>query len=845
MPAGIPDYELLRPIGRGSYGEVWLARSVTGAYRAVKIVDRSSFEHDRPYEREFAGIRRFEPVSRNHNSQVDVLHVGRNDAEGYFYYVMELADDEQTGQQIDPERYVPKTLRSELKRRGRLPPAESLQVGLALAQALDHLHRQGLIHRDVKPSNIIFVHGAAKLADIGLVADLGATRSFVGTEGYVPPEGPGTPQADLYSLGKVLYEISTGRDRLEYPELPTELRRLPDRRLLAELNEVIVKACDQDPKRRYRSAAEMQADLELLREGQSLREQRRRTRRLAVARRMLLGTAVGAVLLLGGGYAFLRPKQAPILLEDDFKGSSLNPRKWTWQGTNAFPLPHGTNRLPVAYQGFQSGEVVQTNGAVRLCANATSSNGLASVEVVWLDSNLALEDKGDLEVDLALRHSISRGTVSVRLSTGMAPSHPNDPDAVVLYEATRPSRGVLTNHLRIQLLAHAKLALVYDTESTRPVDLSRVKQWRLRFFVRAETSSGFPPATNVWLTVDWVRIKGVPHGNGVVGVVTDHASGRPIEGAKVTCRQDSKSAHSLTNGSFQLATQPGLLDFKIEQEDYWPLETNAVWIGYNQLSPLLVELQKRPEALRFGDVVQTYPLPDWDVLGMDVRDNRVWALAARADQADVLLSLTLATGELQILNEFGTASRSLSFAPDANLQFSGLAWCGPQLLATVCWAGRIYALNDTNYTQLRLFQTNDADFVSVVADHSPEHPLYYPRDPAWDGRYLWLLEHDEQIGGRFGLWQFDLQANRLLQRVEACDEDITGLAWANGKLWVSARSGWVYEADPDLALSRRLLLTGKEHHFRGDYSHLAFADGFLWGWDTHRQCLCKIKIDDQ
>ena len=136
---------------------------------------------------------------------------------------MELADDEERASRLT--RHVPpRTLRSELKRRERLPPEECLRAGLELAQALAHLHGDGLIHRDIKPSNIIFVQGAPRLADIGLVTDLKATRSFVGTEGYMPPEGPGMPQADLYSLGKVLYEISTGGDRLEYPELPTALR---------------------------------------------------------------------------------------------------------------------------------------------------------------------------------------------------------------------------------------------------------------------------------------------------------------------------------------------------------------------------------------------------------------------------------------------------------------------------------------------------------------------------------------------------------------------------------------------------------------------------------------------
>ena len=93
VPPVIPDHTLFRCIGKGSYGEVWLARNALGTLRAVKVVQRRAFDSDRPYEREFAGIRRFEPVSRLHPSQLNVLHVGRDDAAGLFYYVTKLADD--------------------------------------------------------------------------------------------------------------------------------------------------------------------------------------------------------------------------------------------------------------------------------------------------------------------------------------------------------------------------------------------------------------------------------------------------------------------------------------------------------------------------------------------------------------------------------------------------------------------------------------------------------------------------------------------------------------------------------------------------------------------------------
>ena len=267
----IPDYELLRPIGRGAYGEVWLARSVTGIYRAAKIVYRARFEELRPFEREFAGIKRIEPLSRAEENQITILHVGRNEAAGYFYYVMELADDVETGEEIVPGNYVPKTLKEMRARQTRLPAGECLAIGIALTRALAHLHRHGLVHRDIKPSNVVFVHGVPKLADIGLVSRIDDSLSFVGTEGFVPPEGPGSVQADLYSLGKVLYEISTGRDRKEFPKLPDDLDHLPHKRESLELNEVTLKACEPDLARRYSSAEAMHDDLLLLQAGKSVK----------------------------------------------------------------------------------------------------------------------------------------------------------------------------------------------------------------------------------------------------------------------------------------------------------------------------------------------------------------------------------------------------------------------------------------------------------------------------------------------------------------------------------------------------------------------------------------------
>ena len=260
----IPDFSLLRQIGSGSYGEVWLARSVTGAYRAIKIVRRDQFDSEKSFEREFRGIEAFEPVSRTHDNLLQVLHVGRNATTGFYFYVMELADDATGAPISNPNAYVPKTLRSLVRTGNRLPVSEAIRIGRELASGLSHLHGLGLVHRDIKPSNIVFVNGVAKLGDAGLVAHSREDMSLVGTEGYVPPEGMGRPQADLYSLGMVFYEISSGRCRQDFPEVPTDLPSRADKALFMQLNTVVLKACDPNPARRFKTANHLLDALERL-----------------------------------------------------------------------------------------------------------------------------------------------------------------------------------------------------------------------------------------------------------------------------------------------------------------------------------------------------------------------------------------------------------------------------------------------------------------------------------------------------------------------------------------------------------------------------------------------------
>lgn len=269
----IPNYKLHRIIGKGAFGKVWLAEGETGKLVVVKVISRDAFDSDETFEKEFKGVSKCFEVSDRLPGSVRILHVGRESAAGFYYYVMELGDDHNMGQRLERgkiDSYLPKTLAFEIKRQGTLSPSECVSICGTIASALSQLHQEGLIHRDVKPANIIFVDGKPRLADVGLVTEINQTVSAqtkIGTYGYMPPEGSGNATADIYALGKILYEMVTGRSADSYHE---DLPRMTDIDLDSNRTPffgIIHKACSLLPEDRYQTAAEFRAALEAIGEG--------------------------------------------------------------------------------------------------------------------------------------------------------------------------------------------------------------------------------------------------------------------------------------------------------------------------------------------------------------------------------------------------------------------------------------------------------------------------------------------------------------------------------------------------------------------------------------------------
>ncbi len=207
----LDGYRLIRFLGQGGFGEVWLCRSESmGDYRALKFIPTS---HADRLEKEYEALLHFRKAAARLRSPhlVAIEHVGHSDAG--LYYVMPLADGSGVADPADPA-WMPVSLTTMIQGRSEMPTWFSSQEIIALIlpilEALQTLSDAGLVHRDVKPENILFFNGQPCLGDISL---LGVDASIItrrGTPGYCTPSWYVGGLPDMYGVAATLFTVLTG-----------------------------------------------------------------------------------------------------------------------------------------------------------------------------------------------------------------------------------------------------------------------------------------------------------------------------------------------------------------------------------------------------------------------------------------------------------------------------------------------------------------------------------------------------------------------------------------------------------------------------------------------------------
>ncbi len=278
----------VRLLGRGAIGEVWLAHDTAGREVALKRIPIDHHQSRSRHERELAALQLLANQLDEQSSLVHIFHVGITDDE--LWYTMELAD--LVGESADVL-----TLEKAIASAVRFSASNALDVVEHLLEGVCGLHGAGVVHRDIKPTNILSVNGEWKLGDIGLLAEERTEMTAVGTPDFIPPWGPIDRRADLYAMGRVLYCMVTGLPARSFPTLPDELL-IPERQYETKLlNGLIVRACDPDPDQRFQTTEEFISEVRVTRNKIELGERLWTRRRAIIAGGSLIVTAAAAPVI--------------------------------------------------------------------------------------------------------------------------------------------------------------------------------------------------------------------------------------------------------------------------------------------------------------------------------------------------------------------------------------------------------------------------------------------------------------------------------------------------------------------------------------------------------------------
>ncbi len=296
----LPGYEIEEEIGRGAMSVVYRARQ-TALDRPVAIKVLKG-DGDRDVSRVLRLLREARTAGRlNHPGIVRGIDAGT--AGGLCYFVMEYVEG--------------RSLREILDTGGALEAREAARIARDIAAALAEVHRRGIVHRDVKPANILIdAGGRAKLLDLGLAkhtmdSTLTVAGQTVGTPQYMAPEQAMHPdrvdrRADIFSLGATLYHMVTGRSPFEAPSVGAVVTRLlyddpaPAsslvRGLPPALDRILARALAKSPAERYRAASHLVLDLDAFLDGRPVAAGPGRTRRPRVAAALALAGTAAAIL---------------------------------------------------------------------------------------------------------------------------------------------------------------------------------------------------------------------------------------------------------------------------------------------------------------------------------------------------------------------------------------------------------------------------------------------------------------------------------------------------------------------------------------------------------------------